>query len=309
MTSLVIGASGQMGALLYQYCANKGTCIGTYCNHRQSGLQQLDLRDQAGVRRLVHKLRPDVCYVPGGMTFVDHAESHPQECREINVLGIGLLAEILVPFRSKLVLFSTDHVFGDCSSPVVDASGPAHPGSPRAHREDAPIGPLSVYARSKAEAEELVRKILPQRHLILRASWVFGPDPQEKNFAYRVVRTLSQRKLLQVPTDQYGQPTFGPDLAGTATRLADHRATGTFHVVGPDYLSRLTWAQMIAETLGLPMDLIRGRPTAAFPSIAPRPLQVRLSRQKLLSELGLDPIRSPRQGLEEMKCLGSEVMR
>jgi dTDP-4-dehydrorhamnose reductase len=300
MTSIVIGASGQVGALLYQYSAKKGTCIGTYCNDSQAGLHQLDLRDHARVRRLVQELRPDVCYVPGGMTFVDYAENHSQECREINVLGTTNLAEILAPLECLLVLFSTDHVFGD-SSPVADASGPAHPGSSGARREDDPIGPLSVYARSKAEAEELIRGILPQRHLILRTSWVYGPDPQEKNFVYRVVRTLSQGEPLHVPADQFGQPTFGPDLARTAMRLVDRGATGTFHVIGPDYLSRLAWAKSIAETLELRIDLIAGRPTAAFPSIAPRPLHVRLSRQKLLSELGLEPFRSPRQGLEEMK--------
>jgi dTDP-4-dehydrorhamnose reductase len=285
MTSLVIGASGQVGALLYRYCAQKGTCVGTYCQHFQPGLCRLDLRDPAGVRKILQEVRPEVCYLPGGMTFVDYAEEHSQECRGINVLGVANLAEGLAKFRSTLVLFSTDHVFGNCSRPW---------------QEEDPVEPLSAYAKSKAAAEQLVRHILPKRHLILRTSWVFGPDPQKKNFVYRVLGTLEEGEPLPVPSDQYGQPTFAPDLARAALRLVGRGATGTFHVVGPQYLSRLAWAQVIAETLGLLVELIQGRPTSSFPFRAPRPLQVRLARQKVLDELGFDPIRSPKRGVEEM---------
>ncbi len=286
MTSLVIGASGQVGALLYRYCAEKGTSsVGTYCHHFQPGLGRIDLRDHAGVRNILQEVRPEVCYLPGGMTFVDYAEEHSQECREVNVLGVANLAETLTHLRSTLVLFSTDHVFGNSSRP---------------QQEDDPVGPLSVYAKSKVEAEQLVRHILPKRHLILRTSWVFGPDPQNKNFVFRVLGTLEKGEPLPIPSDQHGQPTFGPDLARAALRLVERGATGTFHVVGPQHFSRLAWARLIAETLGLPVELIQGRPTSGFPFQAPRPLQVRLARQKVLDELGFDPIRSPKCGLLEM---------
>jgi dTDP-4-dehydrorhamnose reductase len=285
MTSLVIGASGQVGALLDRYCAQKGTCVGTYCQHFQPGMCRLDLRDHSGVCKILQEVRPEVCFLPGGMTFVDYAEEHPQECRGINVLGVANLAEGLAKFRSTLVLFSTDHVFGNCSRP---------------RQEDDPVGPLSAYAKSKVEAERLVRQILPKRHLILRTSWVFGPDPQKKNFVYRVQETLEKGEPLPVPSDQHGQPTFGPDLARAALRLVERGATGTFHVVGPHYLSRLDWARVIAETLGLSVELIQGRPTSSFPFRAPRPLQVRLARQKVLDELGFDPIRLPKRRVQEM---------
>jgi dTDP-4-dehydrorhamnose reductase len=283
-----------VGALLYRYCAEKGSCVGTYCNHEQPGLCRLDLRDHRAVRKILQELCPEVCYVPGGLTHVDYAEDYPEECREINVRGIGNLAEILESLGSRMVLFSTDHVFGDSPAALADARGS------EGHREDDPVEPLSAYAKSKAHAEQTVREILPKRHLILRTSWVFGPDPQEKNFVYRVRRTLQKGEPLVVPSDQHGQPTFGPDLARTALQLVTRGITGTFHVVGLEYLSRLGWAQMIAKTLELPLDLIEGRPTGALAQSGKRPLHVRLARKKLLDEMGCDPIRSPRQGLEEM---------
>jgi dTDP-4-dehydrorhamnose reductase len=283
MTSLVVGASGQVGTLLHRSLSAAGACVGTAFRHTGPGLLPLDLADGAAVEELVRRLRAAVCYLPAAHTAVDDAERHPERCRAVNVDGTARLAAALAATTDAvLVFFSTEHVFGD---------------DPRPRREDEPTAPLSVYARTKAEAEEAVRALLPRRHLILRTSWVFGPDPQGKNFLCRLTRTLSGGEALVVPSDQHGQPTFGPDLARTAIELADRGARGTFHVVGPRYLSRLAWARIIAERLGLPAERLKGRTTAELAPAAPRPLQVRLDRDKLLRFLGRDPIRAPEEGV------------
>jgi dTDP-4-dehydrorhamnose reductase len=285
MTSLVIGASGQVGALLHEYAARAGKCVGTYWNHCRPGLVWLDLRDHTAVARLVQEVEPDVCWVPAGLTFMDYAERHARECWQINVLGVTNLALVMAQRAGTLVLFSTEHVFGEGVRP---------------RREEEPAEPASVYARSKAEAERQVRAILPDQHLILRTSWVYGPDPQRKNFFHRVRETLGRGEVLPVPADQHGQPTYGPDLARTALELAGRGVRGTYHVVGPEYLSRLAWARLIADGLQLPAHLLQGQPTSAMPLQAPRPLQVQLDRHKLLALLGRDPIRPPQDGVRRL---------
>jgi dTDP-4-dehydrorhamnose reductase len=284
--TLVIGASGQVGALLLQLAGDDERCSGTYCHHPLPGLIGLDLRNLESVRQIIHDVRPDVCYLPGALTFVDYAEAHPQECHETNVLATSYLARAVGEVQGLLVFFSTDHVFSD---------------SPRPWKEDDPVSPQSVYARSKAEAEQIVRETLTDQHLILRTSWVFGPDSQKKNFLWRVRRTLEKGEPLIVPSDQHGQPTYGPDLARTARLLVERGARGTFHVVGPQYLSRLAWARLIAETLHLPVELIEDQPTSRFDLIAPRPLQIRLDRKKLLSFFGHDPIRPPQAAIRAVE--------
>lgn len=280
--TLVIGASGQVGALLYQLAGDEEDRLGTYCRHPLPGLRRLDLRDLGSLRHVIHDVHPDVCYLPGALTFVDYAESHPEECHEVNVLATTYLARAVAEIKGLLVFFSTDHVFGD---------------SPRGWKEDDPVSPQSTYARSKVEAEEVMRETLPDQHLILRTSWVFGPDPQKKNFPWRVRRTLEKGEILVVPSDQHGQPTYGPDLARTARELVRRDARGTFHVVGPQYLSRIAWARLIAETLELPAELIQGKLTSRLNLPAPRPLHIQLDRTKLLSFLGRDPIRSPESAI------------
>src|SRR5205823_9227154 len=132
--------------------------------------------------------------------------------------------------EAPLVFFSTEHIFPETAHPC---------------REDDPFAPVSVYAKSKAEAERRIREILPDRHLILRTSWVYGPEEQGKNFVYRTVRTLRAGQPLVVPQDQYGQPTYSPDLARAALDLCRAGHRGTFHVVGPAHLSRLEFARLI----------------------------------------------------------------
>ncbi len=282
MKSLVIGASGQVGAQLYRAARRDGACLGTYRSHPVPGLVPLDLRDAPAIASLIREQRPDVCYLPAALTHVDRAESQREECRAINVDGVGHVALELARINATLVFFSTEHVFNERARPW---------------RENEPTSPLSVYAASKVAAEELIREVLPKRHLIVRTSWVFGPDPQEKNFLFRVRRTLDAGELLRVPPGQWGQPTFGPDLARAARRLVKRKARGTIHVVGPRAMTRLCWALMLADEMGYSTQQVALDWSSPPADRAPRPQHIRLARGRLLSYLEEDPIRSPRQGI------------
>ncbi len=262
MRSLIVGASGQVGTALLGALADAGSCVGTCHRHPRPGLVPLDLTDRDAIERLVRAVRPDVCYLPAAWTHVDAAETQPEACRRINVEAPRVLARELANLGGVLVLFSTDHVFPARDTPW---------------RVDEPVSPVSVYAKCKVEAEALVRELLPDRHLIVRTSWVYGPDPQGKNFVHRVRDTVLRGETLVVAADQWGQPTYAPDLARTTCDLVRGGSRGTFHVVGPRWLDRLTWARTIALALGLDASRIEGRPTAALGLIAPRPLRIGLA--------------------------------
>jgi dTDP-4-dehydrorhamnose reductase len=234
----------------------------------------------------VQSYRPQLVFLPAALTHVDYCETHAEECHASNILGPTYVARALGEQDATLVFFSTEHVFADSAIPLVETNRPA---------------PKSVYATSKAAAEEAIRSLLPHRHLILRTSWVFGPESQQKNFVYRTIRTLQRGERLTVPSDQHGQPTYAPDLAHTALQLWEHGYRGTFHVVGPDCLNRFDFARLIARTFGLDASLVQGVPTAQLGQPAPRPLFVPLARTKLCAALKRDPIRSPTAALREMR--------
>jgi dTDP-4-dehydrorhamnose reductase len=150
-----------------------------------------------------------------------------------------------------------------------------------------------------AEAE--VRKALPDRHLILRTSWVFGPDETGKNFARSTARRLGRGETVRVAHDQYGQPTYGPDLADAAMELAKLGANGIYHCVGPDRHTKFTFARLIAHVFGYDADLVVGMSTEEMELDAPRPKDVWLDRFKLRQVLGPNAVRRAADGLRELR--------
>jgi len=287
MKYLIVGASGQVGGQLAQACEQEGIdWQGTAFCQPDAGYARLDIRDPLAVRALLLSIHPSVVFLPAAMTHVDRAEDCPRECRAVNVAGSVNVARAVREVGARLVFFSTDHVFGECDRPM---------------REDDPVEPQSIYARSKVEAEERIRELLPDAHLILRTSWVFGPERQGKNFVYRAVRTLGRGEHLTVPGDQWGQPTYSPDLARAALDLVVMGATGTFHLVGPTRLTRVAHARLIARLFELDPELIVAPPARELQQAAPRPLRVWLSGEKTRRLLGREPIRSPESALRLMR--------
>jgi dTDP-4-dehydrorhamnose reductase len=295
MTGLILGASGQVGLQLMQQA--RSICsqvVGTGYRQCSGGLVPLDLRDEAGLARLIAATQPEVIFLPAAYTNVDQAEADPQTCWAVNVTAVVAVARLARQYHARLVFFSTDHVFGE---------------SDRPQDEDEPTMPQSVYARSKVAAEGMIRALLPHDHLILRTSWVYGFDPQRKNFAYRVLHTLRLGQPLRVPLDQFGQPTYNTDLARVACELVRHEMCGTYHVVGPSRLSRYCLARMLAQRHGLDPELLQPVTTAELAQRAPRPLSVWLSTAKLSRELGSHWLRPISRGIDTMRLAEQQCPR
>lgn len=126
----------------------------------------------------------------------------------------------------------------------------------------APDGEKSWY-RAKWWGEESVRAA-GLTHVILRPSWVYGPeDPALNKFV------AFHRHLPFVPVigdgSQQLQPVFVGDVAEAAARAAlDDGPTGTFEIGGPDVM---TMNEVLATMMG-----VRGRrkPLVHFPAVLPK---------------------------------------
>jgi len=264
--ALVIGASGQVGLALSSALKGVWDLVETAHNHAVAPQVPLDLGDQSAVESLLASVQPDVVLIAGAMCNVDGCELEPEVCWRINVNGPAVVAAYLSRHGGTAVFFSTDHVFD---------------GTKVSYQESDTVHPLSVYARSKVDAEDAVRQSLPTRHLILRTGWVYGPDPNRRNFILRLVDRVRSGQTVTVPSDQWGSPTLTDDLARTTRALLDRGMTGTFHATGPDYLNRATMAGMVCEIFGLDRHQIRSVPTEQLGQAAVRSRRVRLDCAKL----------------------------
>lgn len=284
-THLVLGASGQVGAELLRAIAHSGARpVGTFCHHPAPGLRHADIRSAEQVNALLQELRPAVVYLPGAETNVEFCELHPDETYQTNVLGVCNVARAVRPIGAKIVYFSSDYVFDGHHGP---------------YREDDPANPLSHYGRQKLLAEHALATS-GQDYLILRTTVVYGRDRQEKNFICRLLQHLRDGRPIQVPVDQVGSPTYGPNLADAALELAASDAAGVYHVVGPRRANRYQFACAAATVFGADPALIQAVPTSQLGQTAPRPLNSGMLADKASARLKSVRLIDYEEGLQIM---------
>jgi dTDP-4-dehydrorhamnose reductase len=258
MRAIVIGGSGQIGGWLLRTLADRGhDAIGTYNTVAFPGLTHLDGADLETSARWVAEQKPDVVYYPAGFTWVDGCERDPAKADSANLEQPLNLARAAAESGARFVYFSTDYVFDGVAGP---------------YSEESPTNPLSVYGKSKLDAEAALFEAIGDRLLIVRTSWVYGPEQQGKNFSYQLAKALSAGKTLECPSDQISSPSYGPNVARAVVGLVEAGHSGLIHVAGPEVMDRVTFAKELARGFGLDPSLIVGKTTLELGQVVPRPL-------------------------------------
>jgi dTDP-4-dehydrorhamnose reductase len=278
--TLLIGASGQLGLALAARFST-GTLIAASHRHLQAGDWPIDLGDAFATTAALAAARPDVILLAGAMCNVDLCETESETCERINTIGPSIVADYARTHDAHVVFFSTDHVFDGDKASYIETDA---------------VNPLNVYARSKVRAEETLRERLPDRHLIIRTGWVYGPDWQRRNFVLRLIDRLGRGERVSVPRDQWGSPTYTDDIAAATRYLVDRGVTGTFHATGPDLIDRASLAAMICQRFGLEGRLVVAQTTPELAQSARRPLRVQLDCRKL-QNVGAPAFRGVAAGL------------
>jgi dTDP-4-dehydrorhamnose reductase len=280
MRVLLFGASGQVGWELRRALQPLGDVVAL----QRSGTASLraDFAQPESLAETVAAVAPDVIVNAAAYTAVDRAEAEPALAEAVNARAPAVLAGAAAACGAWLVHYSTDYVF--------DGSGDVPRG------EDAAVGPLSVYGRTKLAGEQALAAS-GCRHVVLRTSWVYGAHGG--NFARTMLRLAASRERLQVVDDQVGAPT-GADLLADVTAHVivaarrDPALAGTYHVVPSGDTSWHDYAAFVFEEarrrgarLALAPDGLEGIPTRAYPTPAARPLNSRLDTRRLRERFGL----------------------
>lgn len=254
------------------------------------GHAEFDLLNPAQMGQQIKNLRPDVVVNTAAYNLVDRCEIERELSWSVNATAPAELAKLCQAAGISLVHYGTDYVFdGQQKSP---------------YRETDPANPLNHYAAGKFAGEQGVLKSAPQ-HLVLRTSWVFGSHPtQTKSFVHTVLRAAKEGRPLKSTTDQVSVPTFAPDLAEWTLELIRRRATGLFHGVNGEGVSRFDWTQVIlqeAVQAGILQTVPPVEPVLSsfFNSTMKRPDYTVMDNQKLAQTLGR-PVGSWRSGLKKM---------
>ena len=277
---VLIGNQGQVGWQLSRSLAPLGelVALNRYSNNGLCG----DLTRLNALRATVRAIAPDVIVNAAAYTAVDRAESEPDLAALINALAPQVLAEEAAALGAWLVHYSTDYVFdGSGTAPWCETDSTA---------------PLNVYGRSKRDGElEIIARGC--KHLIFRTSWVYAA--RGNNFIHTMLRLAKEKDSLQVIDDQFGAPT-GAELIADVTALAlrqglsQDRESGLYHLAAAGETTWFEYAKHViarARDAGWPVrvadEAIVPVTTDAFHTVAVRPHNSRLNRQRLQSTFGL----------------------
>ena len=236
-----------------------------------TGRAELDLADQAAIRRVVREAKPQLIVNAAAYTAVDKAEAQPDLAMRINGIAPGVLAEEAKRLGALLVHYSTDYVFDGTKS--------------TAYVEDDAPNPHSVYGRSKLAGERAVQAS-GCRHLILRTSWVYGP--RGKNFFLTIAAKARAGERLRVVDDQRGVPTTSAFLAERTLALIARDASGLLHLVPAGETTWYGFAREIVQLTGSRSE-VQPIKTGEFPGAARRPANSVLDNRRAAAILRQPP--------------------
>lgn len=257
---LLTGAGGMLGREVREVLAAGGV------HALPLARTDLDLTDEAAVRRTLRHVRPAVVVNCAGWTDVDGAERDEEGAWRVNAEATGNLARACAATGARLLHVSTDYVFpGDATWRGENAPAP--------YTEDAPTGPRTAYGRSKLAGERAVLAELPTAGAVVRTAWLYGA--YGRNF----VRTMADRALapekpvVDVVHDQHGQPTWARDVAWHLLALGRSAlpASGVYHSTSAGHTSWYELAREVFQRCGADPGRVRPCGSETLNRPAPRP--------------------------------------
>lgn len=282
MKIVIIGAGGRLGAALMRQYREKYDLAGF--NHAQLDLANLD-----DVRAKLGAMNFDVLINAAAFTNVDACETERDRAFQINAEAPAVLAEMCNEKDAKLIHFSTDYVFD---------------GQKRApYTEEDQANPISAYGESKLAGEQNVLAA-EARHLVLRVSWVFGPD--RPSFIDAMIKRAQEEEKIDAISDKFSTPTYTHDIAHMLLQFFDPGvAGGILHFANTGKCSWQEYAQwaldccrdagisLNARTVGAlqlsEMTRLRQRSGGQSDWVARRPVYSVLSTAKYTELTGMTP--------------------
>lgn len=246
---LLTGASGLLGQWLVRTKPHGTELIAL--RHRQGipGIPevQADLRDARSTMMAVQRADPSLiihaAYAKDRAAIVDATEHVVEAAGEVG---------------ADIVCISTDAVFRGDGIARDEASEP---------------DPVSDYGRWKATAERIAHR-LSGTSAIVRLPLLVSFDPDDH--VVRAIRTnAAGGETTPWFTDEVRQPAFAREVAAAVWRIANlttRARDGTWHLAGPERLTRYDIALRVVDQLGIgreaieaattPKDMIRPRDIA-----------------------------------------------
>lgn len=225
MRIVITGHKGQLGRRLQI----------AFAEHQLLGLDlpEDDITSPAISTRITD-LHPDLVVHAAAYTDVDGCETNPDLAFRVNAVGTQNVALGAQRAGAAMLYVSTNEVFDGTRREL--------------YREWDLVNPICVYARSKAAGEQIVRDLMGGRFYIARVAWLFGPGGN--NFITKILAGAEKHGALKVASDEFGNPTYAPDVAIAMARVATTGRYGIYHLTNAGFCSRYEFAREALRLAG-----------------------------------------------------------
>ena len=163
MKVLIIGGSGLLGSNLSFYLSNKFDVLSTYNKHKfetkKFKFTKLNIENYTEIKNLVKDYKPNYIIHTAAVSRPEIAEKmSDDELSKINIQPCEYLSDLSNKINARLFFTSTDLVYEQSDDEIYEHSK---------------LLPLSKYAKSKLEGENVISSI-SKNYVILRVALLLG---------------------------------------------------------------------------------------------------------------------------------------
>ncbi|MES2798890.1 MAG: SDR family oxidoreductase [Bacteroidota bacterium] len=280
---LITGANGLLGQKLVKQCRAKNvaflaTSMGKNRNEDcpTENYSEMDICDTGEVNRIFIEFKPTHIIHTAAITNVDFCELNPDECQRVNVEATAILFEAAKSCNGYLIFLSTDFVFdGELGN---------------YSEQDLP-NPLSVYAKSKYDSEQMLQQDIYKNWAIVRTIIVYGVgnNLSRTNIICWAKDALQAGQEMKIVDDQFRAPTWADDLAWACLRIVTLQEQGVFHIAGPETMSIFNIIERVAKHFGYATTQLVRVSSATLNQPAKRPPKTGFDLKKSREILGYNP--------------------
>ena len=222
------------------------------------------------IQNAIEKIKPNIVIHTVGLTSVEMCEANPELAHYTNVTLAENMAKVCSRLNISLVHISTDHLFS---------------GNEELVREEHLTEPQNVYGKTKVEAELRVLYYYPES-LLIRTNFYGWGTSYRISFSDMILNSLKKGKSFSLFYDVFYTPIFMSVLIQTVHDLLKVKASGIFHVVGDEKLSKYEFGKKIAKQFSFDESLIVKGSFLDQQNLIHRPYDMSISNKKVCGLLG-----------------------
>lgn len=250
---LLLGGSGLLGYHCLETLSPAFEIFSTFNNTTISFPRVIHYQVEDGIKRLIQILKdinPDVIINTIALVTVDGCEVEPEKAYEINAGFVGKLVDAMSTrglAACHLIQISTDSAYGQSTSE-----------KPTPWKEDDPLNPLSVYAKTKLKGERMATHHRGPVTIIRTAFYGINPY-STKSLLWWIIDNAHNNRKMNGWENIYFSPVSARLLSKTIEQMINMKITGIFNVASNNPCTKWDFVKSACLNLNLDVEIERSR--------------------------------------------------